>query len=351
QRRLRQREENKQRVERTANATTNQVASAVRPFDAVSSELPTPNGHDFSQVGVLRSDRPATEQAEHVHRAIGNGSSLDPAIRQPLESVFRADFSKVSIHTDSEADDLTRSLNARAFTTGEDIYFNASAYDPSSSRGRELIAHELTHVVQQRSGGPRGGELDVSEPGDVAEQAADPIARDVVSGSSASARAPGAVDTPSIQRTVLDDVKLDVTDAVHDVAEAVGVESTEEADAARLQAFIDHGTFGPQSLVPPTNIGGFDASFDPTSNLLLIQVRTGVNFVNGLEIDGADVITANHDDLAQAAADGNNLAPEDRPTFVDQFTWQPDLQDAFMAQLQARVREAWSGQFLFLCTH
>src|SRR5262249_60203860 len=178
-------------------------AAAASLFNAVSSELPPPNGHDFSQVGVLRSDRPAPEQAEHVQRAIGNGSSLDPAIRQPLESVFRADFSKVSIHTDSEADDLTRSLNARAFTTGEDIYFNADAYDPSSSRGRELIAHELTHVVQQRSGGPPGGELDVSEPGDVAEQAADTIARDIVSGSSASARAPAAGGTPVDQPTGL----------------------------------------------------------------------------------------------------------------------------------------------------
>ena len=64
------------------------------------------------------------------------------------------DFSNVNIHTDSSADNLNRSLGAKAFTTGNDIYFRSGEYNPSSSSGQELLAHELTHVVQQTGGSP-----------------------------------------------------------------------------------------------------------------------------------------------------------------------------------------------------
>ncbi|KXK19518.1 MAG: peptidoglycan binding domain-containing protein [Chloroflexi bacterium OLB15] len=64
------------------------------------------------------------------------------------------DFSNVNIHTDSSADNLNRSLGAKAFTTGNDIYFRSGEYNPSSSSGQELLAHELTHVVQQTGGAP-----------------------------------------------------------------------------------------------------------------------------------------------------------------------------------------------------
>jgi outer membrane protein OmpA-like peptidoglycan-associated protein len=103
--------------------------------------------------------------------------------------------------------------------------------------------------------------------------------------------------------------------------------------------------------VPPTNIGGFDASFDPQTNALLIEVRTGISFVDGLTMDASNVITANHTDLAQAAVDGMTLAPADRAAFVAQFTWAPDLEATFITDLQTRVEDAWSGQYLFLCTH
>lgn len=64
------------------------------------------------------------------------------------------DFSNVNIHTDAGADNLNRSLGAKAFTTGNDIYFRSGEYNPGSSGGQELLAHELTHVVQQTGGSP-----------------------------------------------------------------------------------------------------------------------------------------------------------------------------------------------------
>ncbi len=60
-----------------------------------------------------------------------------------------SDFSRVKVHTDQTADTLNRSIQARAFTTGNDVFFRQGEYNPQSRGGQELIAHELTHVVQQ----------------------------------------------------------------------------------------------------------------------------------------------------------------------------------------------------------
>ncbi len=84
-----------------------------------------------------------------VHSAKGGGRPLDDAIRQPMEQAFNADFSSVKVHTDSTADALNNSLSARAFTTGQDVFFRSGEYNPGSRSGQELLAHELTHTIQQ----------------------------------------------------------------------------------------------------------------------------------------------------------------------------------------------------------
>ena len=83
----------------------------------------------------------------------GSGSSLPDNTRQQLESSFGADFSNVKIHTGSSAIQMSKGLNAQAFTRGSDIYFNEGKYDANSNHGKHLLAHELTHVVQQKSAG------------------------------------------------------------------------------------------------------------------------------------------------------------------------------------------------------
>jgi hypothetical protein len=79
----------------------------------------------------------------------GGGSPLPDSTRAFMEPRFGADFGGVRVHADSEADAISQDLSARAFTTGSDIYFRQGEYRPSSSGGQELLAHELTHVVQQ----------------------------------------------------------------------------------------------------------------------------------------------------------------------------------------------------------
>lgn len=79
------------------------------------------------------------------------GQCLPDAVRVPLEQAFGADFSSVRVHTDGQADQLNRALQARAFTTGQDIFFAQGAYSPRSREGQATLAHELTHVMQQRT--------------------------------------------------------------------------------------------------------------------------------------------------------------------------------------------------------
>lgn len=97
--------------------------------------------------GVAQSDVEAS-----IQTARGQGQSLPKNFQKPLEQAFNADFSPVRIHTDTQADRLNQSLQAKAFTTGKDIFFRQGEYNPSSQQGQELVAHELTHVIQQNSG-------------------------------------------------------------------------------------------------------------------------------------------------------------------------------------------------------
>jgi len=79
----------------------------------------------------------------------GGGQALSDTTRQSMERAFGADFSQVRVHSDAHSDMLSRSIQARAFTTGQDIFMRQGEYRPTERAGKELLAHELTHVVQQ----------------------------------------------------------------------------------------------------------------------------------------------------------------------------------------------------------
>jgi hypothetical protein len=81
----------------------------------------------------------------------GSGSPLPNDIKTSMETRFGTDFSQVKIHTGTSAVQMNKELNAQAFTHGNDVYFNSGKYSPESSSGRHLLAHELTHTIQQKS--------------------------------------------------------------------------------------------------------------------------------------------------------------------------------------------------------
>ena len=86
-----------------------------------------------------------------VENSAGKGRRIPGRTLSQMQSAFGQDFSQVSIHTDQQSAEMNKELNAQAFTHGRDIYFNSGKYDPDSSQGKKLLAHELTHVVQQNA--------------------------------------------------------------------------------------------------------------------------------------------------------------------------------------------------------
>ena len=117
------------------------------------------------------------EQSSPVHGVISSGGRpLDEDVRTDMESRLGADFADVRVHDDSAAAASASAVNAHAYTVGSNIVFQRDTYDPASDAGRLTLAHELTHVMQQRSGPVDGtaapGGIKVSDPGDRFEREA-----------------------------------------------------------------------------------------------------------------------------------------------------------------------------------
>src|SRR5215467_2776543 len=131
-------------------------------------------------------DRPFRTASPHV-------GPLDPALQSVFEPAFHFDFSRIQIHHDAEAHGVARDVGARAVTMGSDIYFADGAYNPATTQGAELIAHELAHVVQRENAGTSSGLL--SHASDAAEVEASNAAESAVTGGDVSlgGAAPAAV--------------------------------------------------------------------------------------------------------------------------------------------------------------
>ena len=98
------------------------------------------------------ADTPTARFEQSLEHSHNGGQPLSPSTQSMMESRFGWDFSSVRVHNDARAHSLAREVNARAFTLDNDIYFSSSAYQPESAAGQHLLAHELTHVVQQSQG-------------------------------------------------------------------------------------------------------------------------------------------------------------------------------------------------------
>lgn len=150
------------RVEKVSDGLLGPAAAAGRP------DVLGPRG----LLGLQRSVGNAG-----VHEVVSSGGSpLDPGVRAEMEGRFGHDFSDVRVHTGSDAHESARSVNAQAYTVGSNIVFQRDKYDPSSAAGQHMLAHELTHVVQQRSGPVDGTDtgngVKVSDPSDRFEREA-----------------------------------------------------------------------------------------------------------------------------------------------------------------------------------
>lgn len=157
---------------------------------------------------VMGGEAVPDQVQEVVRRRAGSGQALPRRTAQDLGDKLGADLSGVRVHADGEADTIARSVQAKAFTLGSDIYFSKGTYSPESPSGRSLLAHELTHVRQHQQGSfTSGGGMTVGRTDDPAEREAEQVARQVVAGRpvspGAGAGAGGAVrrsPDPTIRR-------------------------------------------------------------------------------------------------------------------------------------------------------
>ena len=103
-------------------------------------------------IGAQGGEAPAAVQAG-IEQARGGGQPLDSKINQQVGGALGVNFGGVRVHTGPASDQLNQAVSAKAFTTGSDIFFSQGAYKPDTTSGKRLLAHELTHVVQQTGPG------------------------------------------------------------------------------------------------------------------------------------------------------------------------------------------------------
>jgi len=174
----------------------------------------------------------------------GGGSPLAPDVREDMESRLGHDFSDVRVHHDAAAHDSAKAVNAHAYTVGSNVVFQRDAYDPSSTAGKTMLAHELTHVVQQRAGAvdgtATGGGIRVSDPSDRFEREASANAERVMSAPAAAppvTPGPAAVQREAAPEEKQEDVQTYVQreDAPAEEEEAVQGAFVQRADEEEVE--------------------------------------------------------------------------------------------------------------------
>lgn len=145
------------RFEREADAVADNVVQQMESRPGIGSAVPTVQAK-CSQCEQEDTVRRQTDGEELVQQGLaaqrGAGRLLDAPLRREMEHDLGADFSGVRVHTGASAATLNDMVHARAFTHGQDVFFNTGEFEPHTSAGRHLLAHELTHVVQQSGGTP-----------------------------------------------------------------------------------------------------------------------------------------------------------------------------------------------------
>lgn len=131
------------------------LCSPGQPLDPAAPLFMKPRfGYDFSQVPMRlqrrESSYPAASVADNLNLPFSGEQPLSPALRSYFEPRFGVDFSQVQIHRDRAASKSAENLQADAFTLGRHVFFRKNKFAPHTTEGKKLLAHELTHVVQQQ---------------------------------------------------------------------------------------------------------------------------------------------------------------------------------------------------------
>lgn len=122
----------------------NSLASQISPLNTSSTQRKTTNTNGTKNQMV------SSQIERKINTSKGGGSAMDIGTQTEMSQKFGTNFGDVRIHTDQLSIQMNRQLEAKAFTVGNNIYFNQGQYSPDNQQGKHLLAHELTHVVQQQ---------------------------------------------------------------------------------------------------------------------------------------------------------------------------------------------------------
>lgn len=150
---------------------------------------------------------PAGSNGPYRGSVFGGGAALPAQLQRQFESSLGVDLSGVRVHTGTESSRSASSVSARAYAIGQDVHFGSGQYDPTTTRGQQLIAHEVAHTVQQRGTGARAQfKLEVTAAGDACEVEADAAADAMMAGRPFSVQSSGlAIARQDHASTAIDD--------------------------------------------------------------------------------------------------------------------------------------------------
>ena len=173
------------------------------------------NAGNAGVVQMLADDDVGGSSPIHDVIGKGGGTALDPGTRNTMERQLGQDFGDVKVHTDARASASAASVGANAYTVGNEIVFRSGHFDTATPTGQRTLAHELTHVVQQRSGPVDGsdapGGIRLSDPNDRFERAAEAAASGVVATTAQTSVDESTAATPaSVQRDAETEEELDL---------------------------------------------------------------------------------------------------------------------------------------------
>ncbi len=156
-------------------------------------EKPTTGKHHSNQANASGKRTASPTLSNEVKRSRGKGQPLPNKTKSEMEAAFGLDFSKVNIHTNAKAVQMNKEIGAQAFTHGSDIFFDENKFNPETTTGKHLLAHELTHVVQQGKAGVKKKFIQKNEEKDrdVVTEEKDPIADSKLKKEDAAEKIPG----------------------------------------------------------------------------------------------------------------------------------------------------------------
>lgn len=251
-----------------------------------------------------------TDTEDLIEVGQGNGQFLDGKVKSQMETGFGTSFNGVKIHTDQAAVALSDRLGAQAFTTGQDIYFNSGKYNPETKSGQKLLAHELTHTIQQG-------------------------ATSILNRQNTVQRWPW--DSEPEPSTETDEEPLSQT--------------PEEQLEEEKQEFRSQN-YGPITYRRSEISGsGFEASYSPEREILDIEVRGKVRFKDAVEENGGTYTSPNYFMTQGGFLPIMNALPASvQSRILPNFQWTPDAQEAQLVRFTQNIEaatEIWEGTSMY----